>query len=60
MTNDRKGSEKSSSAQIDDFLRNAAKARIKAGVFVRGRLIFAMGATASCQLAWDQARRVQV
>ncbi|HKF95640.1 MAG TPA: hypothetical protein VKB53_06480 [Gammaproteobacteria bacterium] len=58
MTNDRKGSEKSSSAQIDDFLRNAAKARIKAGAFARGRLISAMDATASRQLAWDQARRV--
>lgn len=46
---------KSSRAQIDAFLRAAANPAAGA----RGRLIFAMDATASRQPAWDTARRIQ-
>jgi hypothetical protein len=66
MSADRNGSDKSgipatSSAQeVDSFLRRVALApRAAAQHAGKGRLVFAMDATASRRPAWDEAQRIQ-
>jgi len=60
MSNDRKQIEKSSSkGAVDAFLRQVAKTPVRAGGGARGRLIFAMDATASREPTWDRAAQIQ-
>ena len=49
----------SSSTEVDDFLAKLAAAPSVKPAGTRGRLIFAMDATASRQPMWDQAARIQ-
>jgi hypothetical protein len=50
---------KSSNAEVEDFLRKVAVAPLPRAAGERGRLIFALDATASRQPTWDQASRIQ-
>lgn len=50
---------RSSSADVDAFLRKVAQAPSPGAGGGRGRLIFAMDATASRQPSWDQACHIQ-
>lgn len=59
MTNDRKLPSKSSSAEVDAFLRKVAVAPATRPEGGRGRLIFAMDATASREPSWDHACHIQ-
>ena len=59
MTADGKLPSKSSSADVDAFLRKVAAAPSIRGAGERGRLIFAMDATASRQPTWDRASNIQ-
>ena len=52
-------SRKSSSAEVDAFLRKVASAPSVQTPGQRGRLIFAMDATASRQPTWDRASHIQ-
>jgi len=51
-------SRRSSDLEVEDFLRRVAAAP-RAGTSARGRLIFAMDATASREPTWDQAAQIQ-
>ena len=57
--NDRKLPTKSSRKQIDNFLKKAARTPVLKAAGERGRLIFAMDATASRQPTWDRACKIQ-
>ncbi len=59
MATDRKLTKKSSGAEVDDFLRKMATAPLAPKGEGRGRLMFAMDATASRQPAWDKACHLQ-
>ena len=60
MTGDRnKLPAKSSSAEVDAFLRNVAAITPAKRTAARGRLLFAMDATASREPMWDRACRIQ-
>ena len=60
MTGDRnKLPARSSSAEVDAFLRNVAAITPARRTAVRGRLLFAMDATASREPTWDRACRIQ-
>ena len=59
MSGDGKLPSKSSSADVDAFLRKVAAAPSIPGTGERGRLIFAMDATASRQPTWDRASHIQ-
>jgi len=48
-----------SKGEVDVFLRQVAATPMRAGGGERGRLIFAMDATASREPAWDRAARIQ-
>lgn len=50
---------RSSSAEVDAFLRKVAQSAAPASGAGRGRLIFAMDATASRQPTWDRACHIQ-
>ncbi len=50
---------RSSGAEVDAFLRKVAQSTAPASGAGRGRLIFAMDATASRQPTWDQACHIQ-
>ncbi len=50
---------RSSGAEVDAFLRKVAQSAAPASGAGRGRLIFAMDATASRQPTWDQACHIQ-
>ncbi|MDJ0955222.1 MAG: hypothetical protein QNI91_00105 [Arenicellales bacterium] len=56
---DRKLPTTSSRKQIDRFLQQAAKTPVLKAADERGRLIFAMDATASRQPTWDRACKIQ-
>ncbi|MHA1153713.1 MAG: VWA domain-containing protein, partial [Alphaproteobacteria bacterium] len=49
----------SSSAEVDAFLRKVARAPAVHKSGERGRLIFAMDATASREPSWDRACHIQ-
>ncbi len=49
----------SSSAEVAEFLRQVAAARVVRAPGVRGRLVFAMDATASREPTWDMACAIQ-
>jgi len=57
--NDKLPANTSSSAELQDFLRRAASVPVRAKGRDRGRLIFALDATASRQATWDQACQLQ-
>ena len=60
MTGDRnKLPTRSMSAEVDAFLRNVAAVTPAGRTKTRGRLLFAMDATASHEPAWDRACRIQ-
>jgi hypothetical protein len=60
MTGDRKQIQKSASkGEVDAFLRRVAKTPMRVAAGGRGRLIFAMDATASREPTWDRAARIQ-
>ncbi len=59
MSGDGKLPSKSSGADVDAFLRKVAAAPSTRGAGERGRLIFAMDATASRQPTWDRASHIQ-
>lgn len=60
MVDDKKlPSQKSSSGEIDDFLRKVATTPSVRTPGERGRLIFAMDATASREPSWDRASHIQ-
>ena len=60
MTGDRnKLPTRSSSAEVDAFLRNVAAVTPAKRTAARGRLLFAMDATASREPMWDRACRIQ-
>ena len=59
MSGDGKLPSKSSSADVEAFLRKVAAAPSIPGTGERGRLIFAMDATASRQPTWDRASHIQ-
>ena len=59
MTGDKKLPASSSSAEVEAFLRQVARAPAPRGAGGRGRLIFAMDATASRQPTWDRASHIQ-
>ena len=50
---------RSMSAEVDAFLRNVAAVTPAGRTKTRGRLLFAMDATASHEPAWDRACRIQ-
>ena len=52
-------STRSSSTEVDSFLRKAAVFRAPSRLDQRGRLMFAMDATASREPTWAQARQLQ-
>ena len=56
---DRKLPTTSSRKQIDNFLKQAARTPVLKATDERGRLIFAMDATASRQPTWDRACKIQ-
>lgn len=57
--NERKLPTTSSRRQIDQFLEKVAKTQVTKTTDERGRLIFAMDATASRQPSWDRACQIQ-
>ncbi len=57
--NDRKEIAKSSRAEIDAFLNKVAVTPVVKKPGERGRLVFAMDATASREATWDQACHIQ-
>lgn len=57
--NDKKEIAKSSRAEIDAFLNKVAKTPVIKKSGERGRLVFAMDATASREASWDQACHIQ-
>lgn len=59
MAEDRKVPTTSNSAEVDAFLRKVADTPARVAPGARGRLIFAMDATASRQPAWDRACHIQ-
>jgi len=59
MPGDKKLPSKSSNADVDSFLRKVAAAPSVHAAGERGRLIFAMDATASRQPSWDRASHIQ-
>ena len=62
MSRDRSGKDlqgQSSSAEVDAFLRQVAATPPRAASGRRGRLIFAMDATASREPSWDRAAGIQ-
>lgn len=59
MPEDRKVPTTSNSAEVDSFLRKVADTPARVAPGARGRLIFAMDATASRQPAWDRACHIQ-
>ncbi|MGI9302699.1 MAG: VWA domain-containing protein [Gammaproteobacteria bacterium] len=59
MAEDKKQLSKSSRAEIDSFLSKVAAAPAVKRAGERGRLIFAMDATASREPAWDRACHIQ-
>ncbi len=59
MAGDKKLPSKSSSAEIDAFLRKVATSPSLRAAGDRGRLIFAMDATASREPTWDRASHIQ-
>ena len=48
-----------SRTEVDEFLRRVAAAPVTPGAGGRGRLIFALDATASREPTWDRAARIQ-
>lgn len=50
---------KSSNAEVEAFLRKVAAVPIRRAAGERGRLLFALDATASRQPTWDHASRIQ-
>ncbi len=50
---------KSSNTEVEDFLRKVAAVPVRQAAGERGRLIFALDATASRQPTWDQASHIQ-
>ena len=59
MADDRKLPTKSTSSEVDAFLRKVAATPATKSSGERGRLIFAMDATASREPSWDQASHIQ-
>ena len=59
MADDRKLPSKSSNAEVDAFLKRVAMTPVRSGTGERGRLIFAMDATASREPTWDRASHIQ-
>jgi len=59
MTGDKKLPQTSPQGAVDDFLRKVAAAPVAPAADGRGRLIFAMDATASREPTWDQASHIQ-
>ncbi len=59
MAGDKKLPSKSSKTQVDDFLRKVTATPSVPGAGERGRLIFAMDATASREPTWDRASHIQ-
>ncbi len=59
MAGDRKLPSKASGAEIDAFLRRVAKTPVTLAPGERGRLVFAMDATASRRPMWDRACHIQ-
>ncbi len=59
MADDRKLPSKSSNAEVDAFLKQVAMTPMRSGTGERGRLIFAMDATASREPTWDRASHIQ-
>ncbi len=59
MADDKKLPSKSSETDVDSFLRKVAAAPAVRPAGERGRLIFAMDATASREPTWDQACHIQ-
>ena len=59
MADDRKLPTKSTSSEVDAFLRKVAATPALKSSAERGRLIFAMDATASREPTWDQASHIQ-
>lgn len=59
MVDDRKLPSKSSNAEVDAFLKQVALTPARGGTGERGRLIFAMDATASREPTWDRASHIQ-
>ena len=59
MAGDRKLPTKSSRSEVDDFLKKVAAAPAAVAPGERGRLIFAMDATASREPTWDRASHIQ-
>ena len=57
--NDKLPANTSSSTELQDFLRRVATTPVRVGGADRGRLIFALDATASRQPTWDQACHLQ-
>jgi hypothetical protein len=57
--NDKLPANTSSSTELQDFLRRVASTPMRAPIGDRGRLIFALDATASRQPTWDQACHLQ-
>ena len=50
---------KSSNAEVEAFLRKVAAVPVRRAAGERGRLLFALDATASRQPTWDHASRIQ-
>ena len=59
MAGDKKLPDKSSQGAVDDFLRKVALTHGAPAGEGRGRLVFAMDATASRQPSWDRASHIQ-
>lgn len=60
MSSDRKQIQKpASKGEVDAFLRKVSSVPMRGGVGGRGRLIFAMDATASREPTWDRAAQIQ-
>jgi hypothetical protein len=60
MTDDRKQIRKpATKSEVDAFLSQVAKTPMRAPAGKRGRLIFAMDATASRERTWDRAAKIQ-
>jgi len=59
MGNDKKLPTKSSGAQVDAFLKKVAATPVTKAPGTRGRLIFALDATASREPTWDRACQLQ-
>jgi hypothetical protein len=59
MADDKRLPSKSNSAEVDAFLKKVAQAPAAGAGIGRGRLIFAMDATASREPSWDRASHIQ-